>query len=102
VTESDRSARLEATVRGYVQGVGFRFFVVRTADRLDLTGWVANERDGSVRCVAEGPRASLERFLDALRTGPPGASIEDVRVTWTVGTGTFSSFGVRSGDHSGD
>ncbi len=102
MTDPGQPARVEATVHGLVQGVGFRFYVLRLADRLDLTGWVANERDGTVRCVAEGPRASLDRFLEALRSGPPAASVDDVQVMWTVGTGAFSSFGVRSGDHSGD
>jgi acylphosphatase len=102
MTDEHRVERLEAIVRGLVQGVGFRYFVLRLADRLDLTGWVANERDGTVRCVAEGPRASLERFLDALRSGPPAARVDDVGVMWTAGTGAFTAFGVRSGDHSGD
>jgi acylphosphatase len=53
-------ARLEASVRGRVHGVGFRYYVVVRADRLGLTGWVANMQDGSIRCVAEGPRADLD------------------------------------------
>ena len=48
--------RLDATVRGRVQGVGFRYMVLEEAHRLGLAGWVANEPDGSVRCVAEGTR----------------------------------------------
>jgi acylphosphatase len=98
----DDLARLEATVRGRVQGVGFRYFVIRRADRLELSGWVANERDGSVHCVAEGPRQVLERFLDELRDGPPGAWVEDVSVAWMPASGSFTSFGVRAGGHSGD
>ena len=62
--------RLEATVRGRVQGVGFRYFVVRRALELGLVGWVANGADGSVRCVAEGPSAAL----DALEVDPPDRS----------------------------
>jgi acylphosphatase len=95
-------ARLEATVHGRVQGVGFRWFVVRLAERLDLTGWVSNELDGSVRCVAEGPRASLEALLASLRAGPPGARVDRVRTSWLEPTGTLGSFDVRSGSHRGD
>ena len=51
--------RLVATVRGMVQGVGFRWFVQREAARLGLDGWVANQVDGSVEVVAEGPDAAL-------------------------------------------
>jgi acylphosphatase len=94
--------RLEAVVHGRVQGVGYRIFVVRHADRLGLTGWVANEPGGRVRCVAEGPRAELETLLDDLRSGPPGAWVERVDATWGPATGTFSDFDVRSGWHGGD
>jgi acylphosphatase len=99
VTPSDR---LEAVIHGSVQGVGFRFFVIRAARRLELHGWVANEASGRVRCVAEGPRPALEALLDGLREGPPGASVERVDATWSPGTGTFHDFDVRTGWHPGD
>ncbi len=60
-------SRVDATVVGRVQGVGFRWFVLDAARRHGLRGWVANEPDGSVRCVAEGPREDLE----ALRRSSP-------------------------------
>jgi acylphosphatase len=94
--------RLDATVRGHVQGVGFRYFVIRRAMSLELTGWVSNEPDGSVRCVAEGSRASLEALLQALQDGPAGALVERVLTAWGPATGAFRSFEVRSGGHSGD
>jgi acylphosphatase len=94
--------RLEAVVRGRVQGVGFRWFVLGEAARLGLTGWVANEPDGSVRSVAEGSREALEAFRDALRAGPPGAVVGRVDEHWLPATGTFPVFGVRSGAHRGD
>jgi acylphosphatase len=94
--------RLDATVRGRVQGVGFRYFVLLEATALELTGWVANTRDGSVRCVAEGPREQLEALLERLRAGPPAAIVEGVGDLWMPATGTLGPFGVRSGDHRGD
>jgi acylphosphatase len=95
-------ARLEATVRGRVQGVGFRFHVLQRATELGLVGFVANEADGGVRCVAEGPRDALDRLLDDLRIGPRGAHVVDVRSTWSAPSGSYSTFGVRSGSHPGD
>ena len=94
--------RLEAVVRGRVQGVGFRYFALREGERLGLTGWVANEYDGSVRCVAEGSPEALDAFLEALREGPPAAIVERVVDRRGPGTGEFSGFGVRSGAHRGD
>ena len=95
-------ARLEATVRGRVQGVGFRYFVVRRALALGVVGWVANAPDGSVRCVAEGDPADLDSLAESLRTGPLGAVVEAVDAVRMPGTGRFERFSVRSGAHSGD
>ena len=94
--------RLEATVRGRVQGVGFRYFAVRRALELGLVGWVANAADGSVRLVAEGPPDALDVFEAALRSGPLGAVIEVVDGVRMAGTGRFERFGIRSGAHGGD
>jgi acylphosphatase len=100
--ERAATARLEALVQGRVHGVGFRIHVRTAASGLGLTGWVANEPGGRVRCVAEGPRDRLDRLLRVLRDGPPGAWVEDVHVTWAPATGEFGEFDVRSGWHGGD
>jgi acylphosphatase len=106
MSESPRAAagqsRLDAVVRGRVQGVGYRVFVMRAAKELGLTGWVANLPDGAVRCVAEGDRGSLEILEDRLRDGPAAALVEDVLVGWPSATGEFRSFSLRSGWHGGD
>ena len=94
--------RLEASARGRVQGVGFRYFVLRRGMELGLTGWVANESDGTVRCVAEGPRGDLEALLESMQRGPAGAIVEGVRATWSAATGTLRDFGIRAGGHRGD
>ena len=94
--------RLEARVRGRVQGVGFRYFVVVQARELELGGWVANESDGSVRCVAEGSSSALDRLEAALATGPTGAIVDGVDAVRMPATGRFDRFAIRSGAHSGD
>jgi acylphosphatase len=97
-----RSIRLEAVVRGRVQGIGYRFFVVDEAERLGLVGWVANEPDGSVRCVAEGPRPLLEQLEAALWVGPYAARVEAVGVSWSPAGAGFGVFTIRSRGHTGD
>ena len=97
-----RPARLDARVTGRVHGVGFRYFVLRVALGLGLVGWVANDPDGSVHCVAEGPRDRLVTLLERIREGPPAAVVDAVSEAWMPPTGTFGSFGVRSGAHRGD
>jgi acylphosphatase len=102
----DDVARLEAVVKGRVQGVGFRYFVLREARRLQLDGWTSNEADGSVRVVADGPREALDELLDALREGPPSSLVERVVTNWPpVASGgwfTGRGFSIRSGAHRGD
>jgi acylphosphatase len=94
--------RLEAVVRGFVQGVGFRWFVVRTATQLGLGGWTSNEPDGTVRIVAEGSPAALDSLLAALHSGPAGASVERVDSRRLPAVGGMRTFSIRSGGHSGD
>jgi len=101
MTGDDR-VRLDATVMGRVQGVGFRYFVVREATGLDLEGWVANTPTGAVRCVAEGPRSALEALLERLRQGPPSAMVDRVSEAFMPATGGLGTFSVRSGAHTGD
>jgi acylphosphatase len=94
--------RLEAVVRGRVQGVGFRAFIVRRARQLGVAGWVANESSGRVRWVAEGPRDRLGALLEASRCGPPGGWVDGVDETWSPASGEFHGFEIRSGWHGGD
>lgn len=98
----DGLGRLEAVVRGHVQGVGFRYFVRRRAQALGLTGWVANEADGSVRCIAEGDPATLDELEALLRRGPASARVSGVEVRRMTATGAFDGFGVRASGHRGD
>ena len=88
-------ARLHAIVKGLVQGVGYRFFVIRRAELLGLTGWVKNLPDGTVEVVAEGDRELLEELVKELRRGPSAAHVTDVIVNWERYTGEFRNFDVR-------
>jgi acylphosphatase len=102
LSDATQPERLEATVSGRVQGVGFRYFVLRVASELGLSGWVANEPDGTVRVVAEGPRSALESLLADLREGPRGARVDRVTSGWLPASGGTRGFGVRSAGHRGD
>ena len=69
---------LHVTIRGRVQGVGFRWFVRERARALRLTGWVRNRQDGSVEVVAVGDPDSLQQLRSALGAGPQGAEVDNV------------------------
>ena len=66
-------------VVGRVQGVGFRWYVREQARRWGLAGWVRNRDDGAVEIAATGPRESIAGLRAAVRRGPPGAFVTDVR-----------------------
>jgi acylphosphatase len=96
-SQSDRNDTQEllATVRGRVQGVGFRYYVVERASALGLRGYARNQRNGNVEVLAQGPRPALERLLTLLRQGPAAAHVQDVQITWRQPTEHISGFHVR-------
>jgi len=94
--------RLDAVVRGRVQGVGYRVFALREAMALGLAGFVANQSDGSVRVMAEGPRHDLEALVERLEDGPPAGWVDDVLVRWEPARGIAPGFRIETGAHRGD
>jgi len=89
-------AHLSATAYGRVQGVYFRYFVRNMARNLGLKGYVRNLASGhAVEVKAEGDKAQLDRLLEQLRTGPPGASVKRVEVDWSDYSGQFDNFSIR-------
>lgn len=84
--------RLNAWVRGRVQGVGFRWWVRSRALELGLAGSASNLDDGRVEVVAEGPRPACERLLSALRSGRTPGHVASVTERWTSPRGGLSGF----------
>jgi acylphosphatase len=64
---------------GEVQGVGFRDFTRTIAQRLGLAGWVRNRDDGCVELAASGNASQIEALLAAVRRGPAGGRVHQVR-----------------------
>jgi acylphosphatase len=79
--------RRSVTVRGRVQGVGFRWTARREAHRLRLRGFVSNRPDSSVYVEVEGEPDVVEGFIAWLRRGPPGARVSSVDVAELDATG---------------
>jgi acylphosphatase len=74
-----------AVVHGRVQGVGFREYLRREAERLGVTGWVRNRRDGTVEAMVHGSPDDVAQILDWMRRGPPAACVMDVQASDAVG-----------------
>ncbi len=87
--------RVTARVTGRVQGVGFRWWVRRQADALDLTGWVMNaDEERAVELVAEGSPQALDELERRLWSGPDGARVEEVSARRGPASGEFDGFGI--------
>ena len=86
--------RLHGLVKGDVQGVGFRYFLIRRAQALGLDGWVQNRDDGTVEFVAEGGRSALEQLERAAREGPRMARVTAVDISWSEATGGLDRFDI--------
>ena len=84
--------RLDASVHGIVQGVFFRYSTRLKAEALGLVGTVANQPDGTVHVIAEGPRYPLEKLAVWLRSGPDAAVVERIELSWEDAIGSFETF----------
>ena len=83
---------------GTVQGVGFRYYARAAALHLGLTGWVANNWDGSVTLEAQGTRAALDELVPTIERANRWARIEGVEVTDLPAKDREFGFAVRSGE----
>lgn len=88
------TVRAHVIVSGRVQGVCFRMYTRREADRLGLHGWVRNLPDRRVEFVAEGTRVAVEALIDWSRRGPTQACVKGVECTWEPGQGDSGGFSI--------
>jgi acylphosphatase len=93
-TNTSRVAR-KFSIRGDVQGVGYRFFAQRAAARHQVVGYVRNMADGAVEVLAEGPSGNVDAFKHDLATGPRFSVVEQVEEVNLEPTGAHSSFRIE-------
>lgn len=77
-------------IHGLVQGVGFRYALALQAQRLGLTGWVRNRRDGTVEATVAGDETAVAQIIEWSHRGPSSAEVS--RVDVAPGSGEFSRF----------
>jgi acylphosphatase len=83
-------------ISGRVQGVGFRWFVLRAAERLGVTGWARNLWDGRVEVMGQGTLSMLDDFQKGLHKGPLLSIVEKVEKTEvTSEVSAFKSFEIN-------
>lgn len=87
--------RAEIVVNGLVQGVGYRYYVYREAQKLGVFGYVKNLYTGEVLTVVEGDKAKIEDLIKKLRIGPSHASVKNCVVEWQQPKDEFNSFEIH-------
>lgn len=88
-------AEAHVVVSGRVQGVWYRGNTQRAAAAAGVRGWVRNLPDRRVEAVLQGDRASVEGVIDFMRTGPPGAAVIDIVVSWRPAGEVLHGFDIR-------
>lgn len=85
---------IRGQVSGRVQGVGFRYFVLRQAQAEQLGGYVRNLADGRVDFLLQGEPAALARVIEQIRRGPAHARVDKVSLDDIEDAEEFSDFGI--------
>ena len=87
--------QFEYIVHGFVQGVGFRFFVYKNAIAHNLSGYVKNNFDGTVKIIAEGEEDDLSEFLSIVKEGPSRSRVDRVDSFLTGYSGLYTGFEIK-------
>jgi acylphosphatase len=87
--------RAQITAEGLVQGVGFRYFVIRHAQRLGLSGYTKNLYSGEVLTMVEGSKPAIVELYSLIKTGPSHAHVRKCTISWEEYAGEFSGFSIR-------
>jgi len=82
------------TIFGKVQGVAFRAFTQDNANRLGVVGWVKNNNDGSLECLACADQATLNTLEEKLMDGPSWARVDRIEKCEEVITDSFKDFNI--------
>ena len=91
-SQPENTLTVNMKITGKVQGVGFRYFVLRQAQELGITGWVSNKSNGDVEALAQGDKEDLDQFIAKVKQGPSFSRVEDVSLNWLIEAEQYFSF----------
>ena len=86
--------RAHIVVKGRVQGVFYRASAKDEAEKLGISGWVKNRREGNVEILAEGGELVVKELIEWCKKGPPHAKVKEVNVEWDEYKGEFKGFSI--------
>jgi len=87
--------RARIVVRGVVQGVGFRYYVMQKAQEMRLKGYVQNLPNGEVEAVVEGDKVFIEDIYRAMQRGPNKSKVNDHSIHWMDAKNDFKTFMIK-------
>ena len=75
-------AKVQVFISGFVQGVGFRAFVKKSALKIGVKGWIRNLRDGRVEAILQGEKDVLVKLIQLCKKGPFLSEVKSIEVFW--------------------
>ena len=91
---NERNLSVHIVIKGKVQGVSFRYFTLKQARELEITGWVQNKPNGNVEAFAHGDKTNLEIFIKKLQQGSSFSSVDNVILNWELAEKNYSDFSI--------
>ena len=93
-SQIERKLTVHIIIKGKVQGVSFRYFTLKQAQELEITGWVQNKPNGNVEAFAHGDKTNLELFIKKLQQGSSFSSVDNVILNWELAEKNYSDFSI--------
>ena len=90
----ERKPSVYIIIKGKVQGVSFRYFTLKQARELEITGWVQNKPNGNVEAFAHGDKTNLELFITKLQQGSSFSRVDNVILNWELAEKNYSDFSI--------
>jgi acylphosphatase len=92
---TDELVSAHLLISGLVQGVGYRWFVMRKANEYNLKGYARNLYTDDVEVEVEGDKRLISEFIKELRIGPRSAHITDIKIQWGDYQGKYKNFDIK-------
>ncbi len=92
----EKITRAHIFIEGRVQTVSYRYWTLRQAQSLKITGWVKNLADGRVEAIFEGSKGNIEKIIEKCNKGSMLAKVKHIDVIWEKAEGEFNNFEIMA------
>lgn len=95
MTDKIKMAAAKIIVSGVVQGVGFRYYIARAANELNLNGYAKNLFNGNVEIFAEGRKEFIEELAKKAKIGPSHSHVDSAKIEWLDFKNKYDNFDIK-------